>query len=835
MTWARTISLWVALVLLIVTVSGGAYAQVTLTVSPTSVPESAGQTTVIVTGTLDEGARTTNTVVTVSVSGETASSGDFEAVPDFLLTIVEGGTSGTATFTLTPINNSVYEGDKTLTVSGTDDSNSEQPLSVDGTSVTIVDDETAAAKVTLSVNPPAVGESDGRTTMTVTGTLDGAARTTNTIVTVSVGAGTAEASDFAAIVPDPFELTISAGQTSGTATFTLTPESDSLDEDDETLSVTGTATDLAVTGTTATIVDDDTHDVELSVSALSVPEGGSSTYMVVLTGAPGQDVIVTPSSSDDSIVRVSPSSLRFDSSNWDEEQTVTVSTAPDADTADDVATITHAVSGLGDVTDGGSIAVTVESGIAEKAALTDTLAAVTSAAVSNATTNIGARFSAARGGTNLSVAGQSFAQSLHLGEAAWSSLWDNEGYSRTLGSEDLLRSTAFQIALGAAEGEQGQAATQWTVWGRGDLQYFSSDPDRGSGYDGDLRAGYLGLDVQIDERWLAGIALSQTMASADYTLDGNGADGQGQMDVTLTSVLPYIRFAPDGQSELWAILGAGGGEIENIRPGAASSASETSDLSLWMASAGGRQALASEGPLGWALLGDMSFGRVETEDGVQAVSGLTVDTWRTRLGVEGSYTTELESGGSFTAFMEVAGRLDGGGDDDEEVGVEVSPGLYFSDPGSGFGVEVRGRALVLHSAENYEEYGMSATVSLSPRSDGLGLSLSLTPRWGDGTGGAETLWRNDAFGQLTSRSNDRHAMSLDTRVGYGVRTMSGVLTPFGEFDLRDGGSRTVRVGTSFGRYRFDPGALSLELSGEWRERASRDLEQRVGIVGRVRF
>ena len=42
------------------------------------------------------------------------------------------------------------------------------------------------------------------------------------------------------------------------------------------------------------------------------------------------------------------------------------------------------------------------------------------------------------------------------------------------------------------------------------------------------------------------------------------------MDVTLTSLIPYVRFAPDAESELWAIVGAGQGAIENSRPGTAS-------------------------------------------------------------------------------------------------------------------------------------------------------------------------------------------------------------------------------------------------------------------------
>ena len=50
-----------------------------------------------------------------------------------------------------------------------------------------------------------------------------------------------------------------------------------------------------MTGTTATILDDDTRGVAVSPIALTVPEGGSATYTVVLTSQP--TATVTPSRS----------------------------------------------------------------------------------------------------------------------------------------------------------------------------------------------------------------------------------------------------------------------------------------------------------------------------------------------------------------------------------------------------------------------------------------------------------------------------------------------------------------------------------------------------------
>ena len=226
-----------------------------------------------------------------------------------------------------------------------------------------VTNNTASTAVALTLSPSSVAESAGATSMTVTGTLDGAPRTGDTAVTVSVGAsgdGAAEGTDYAAV--DDATLTIDAGETSGTANFSLTPTDDDLDEDDETLSIAGrtAAAGLDVTPATVTIVDDDTRGVEVSATTLSMSEGGSATYTVVLTSQPTATVTVTPSVSGDSDVTVSPTSLDFTTSAWSTALTVTVAAAQDSDSDDDEATVAHAVSG-GDYADetAGGVTVTV--------------------------------------------------------------------------------------------------------------------------------------------------------------------------------------------------------------------------------------------------------------------------------------------------------------------------------------------------------------------------------------------------------------------------------------------------------------------------------------------
>ena len=211
-----------------------------------------------------------------------------------------------------------------------------------------VTNATASTVVALSLSPSSVAEDAGATSVTVTGTLDGAPRSADTTVTVAVGdSGDAatEGTDYATV--GDLTLTIDAGETSGTATFSMTPTDDDIDEADEAVSVTGStaAAGLDVTPATVTIQDDDTRGVEVSTTALSMSEGGSATYTVVLTSQPTDTVTVTPSVSGDSDVTVSPTSLDFTTSAWSTALTVTVATAQDTDSDDDEATVAHAVSG----------------------------------------------------------------------------------------------------------------------------------------------------------------------------------------------------------------------------------------------------------------------------------------------------------------------------------------------------------------------------------------------------------------------------------------------------------------------------------------------------------
>ena len=158
------------------------------------------------------------------------------------------------------------------TVSALDDSVSdlgEQILvsaSLDGSrigaqqTITIADDDEASDGIVLEVAPNRVNEDAGATTLTVTGTLNGSALTTDTLVSLTLAAGTATATDDYTVAPSTASLTIPTGSRSGTASFRLTPVDDAIDDDDETVTIAASTTSaltLSTSSLTVTIADDD--------------------------------------------------------------------------------------------------------------------------------------------------------------------------------------------------------------------------------------------------------------------------------------------------------------------------------------------------------------------------------------------------------------------------------------------------------------------------------------------------------------------------------------------------------------------------------------------------
>ena len=151
---------------------------------------------------------------------------------------------------------------------------------------------TVSSEAGLSLDTVAVAEEGAAKTVVVTGTLNRSARPTATDMTVEVGAAgdtATEGADYTTV--DDLTLAIPAYQTSATARFILRPANDRIDEQDESLTVTGSTTvsGLTVTpsgGLSIDITDNDAApSLELSVSALKIDEDGGAATVTAGTGS----------------------------------------------------------------------------------------------------------------------------------------------------------------------------------------------------------------------------------------------------------------------------------------------------------------------------------------------------------------------------------------------------------------------------------------------------------------------------------------------------------------------------------------------------------------------
>ena len=181
-------------------------------------------------------------------------------------------------------------------------------IAVEPTTLDLLDNDEESTALLLAVTPATIAEGAGATQVTVTATLDGAARNVETEVTVTVSGPDPTGVEFAAV--EPVILTIAAGAASGSASFTLTPADDAWDRADTAVSLTAALTEevsvgvveegttdqtgLASGRATVLLTDDDEAStrVSLSLSVTEVAEAAGATEVTVtakLSGAPREE------------------------------------------------------------------------------------------------------------------------------------------------------------------------------------------------------------------------------------------------------------------------------------------------------------------------------------------------------------------------------------------------------------------------------------------------------------------------------------------------------------------------------------------------------------------
>ena len=412
-------------------------------------------------------------------------------------------------------------------------------------------------------------------------------------------------------------------------------------------------------------------------------------------------------------------------------------------------------------------------------------------------------------------------------------LWaDPAGSVTAISDRELLTGTSFQLALGAADGDAGEragfAGGHATLWGKGRTAGFRGISAEGFALDGDVVSGWLGIDWRRSDL-LLGLALSHSQGEMDYEdIDAINRDFSAQVEVDLTGVYPYARLSLDDGLDVWGIAGVGAGDL-TLADGFGGN--ET-DIGMAMAAAGARRALGSWSlrDIDFAVKGDALSVMMRSDprglaspDSGDDLPQVNVSAQRVRLALEGGHTRTLKWDGLVQSTLELGARYDRGGAE-TGVGVDLAGAVRYEDSARGLTVEGRGRLLLAHEAEGFEEWGVGGTVRLSPGANGLGYSFSMEPTWGAAASGAGRLW-NDGVPTGADTAARRGRLAAEFGYGLGVFGGMGVLTPHVAASLTDDEEQDYRAGA---RLRLGPG-LGVDVGVHRREGGDGKAELGIGL------
>ena len=321
--------------------------------APTYTAAEGGTVDVILTLNVDPERPVTIPVTATNQDG--ASAADYSGVP-INVTFASGETQKTVTFTATQDahndnGESVKLGFGTLPDRVTAGTPSEATVS-------ITDDD--APEVRVSFGGAIYNAAEGGT-VEVTVTLDADPERQVIIPLKVTEQGGASSADYSNV---PQAITINAGETEKSFTFTATQ--DDIDDDGESVTLNfdsplPTGVSEGSTGQAIVIIgDDDAVGVTISEPSLDIEEGDFDTYTVVLDTEPAGNVTVTIGGVTGMDLSVDKTSLTFTTGNWDTAQTVKVTAGQDDDAVDEEAVnITHTVSSSDDTKYDGLAAVSV--------------------------------------------------------------------------------------------------------------------------------------------------------------------------------------------------------------------------------------------------------------------------------------------------------------------------------------------------------------------------------------------------------------------------------------------------------------------------------------------
>ena len=572
---------------------------------------------------------------------------------------------------------------------------------------------------------------------------------------------------------------------------------------------------------------------DMATGPLIVPLGESVTYAVALNRWPHTDVVLelsVPLRAGETVSHMTLSAERliFTQSNWSVRQSVTAT--PQVGAVGDYR-ITHRVASGEFPAPIGDVMVRVRlPGRALDGVNQVILPELTRAMSDQQIGAIARRVAQARadaagggggGGLRASLGGQSSLAA--LAATQMQALADGGVDAKKLlgGAEFVL---PLNVGSGAGSGDGEHPGV--SMWGGGDYRELGGKSESETvEWDGSLVSANVGVDAHLRGGLLGGVMVSWSDADLTYTDDTNISQERGDYLLEMASIHPYIATStPGGWLDWWATLGYGNGEVEISNEGHDTRAS--SDITLQTAGAGINGRLLSRNESELRLKAEAFSTRTEVEGGdepagagVARLSELQTRVSRLRVAIQANKPTTTAGGARLEPSLEVGYRHDGG-DGITGGGIELGAALNYQNPARNLTLALHTRALI--SDNDQKEFAIGTNLRLTPGPDHQGLSLSLTPTYGNTTANPERIWQT---GPPATAPAD-HQPHLNATIAYGLPA----LTPYGEMTLGKG-DKNYRVGLRWGL----GGSFDLNLAGEREEKVDDEVRHAIWLKGEVRF
>lgn len=352
--------------------------------------------------------------------------------------------------------------------------------------------------------------------------------------------------------------------------------------------------------------------------------------------------------------------------------------------------------------------------------------------------------------------------------------------------------------------------TKWSLWGAVDLQNFSSDAADNE-IDGSLSSIYIGADLAINENTFAGIAIATHGGSSSYEFSSADANGEGEIDVSLTGFYPYLQAGDGNRYSMFLVGGFGSGDAElNRRHANGSQLPADADLSLF---AGGFDYVILRRPsMDLAIVGDAGVSTITTESDSGVLANRELSASRSSIGSSVSFNRQVE-GGSLVTSADI--RLATGADDDESrTGFELGANLNFIGEHVDFMLD--GRTSTRSGDSDVQRSSLSARLRYKANADGSGLTLTVRPRWQNGS--------MVSFDDLLNASSQTTGLapfgaesirSLEGEVGYGIWTFNetALFRPTFKWQQLDSNDSVLKLGThwNFGQTKRSRSIFGFDL------------------------